>query len=1039
MAKQKEAWDKLSMQEKAQLIKLSVDNGVSSLKQIRDTYNLYSSGGKKKSTVNRPRDIDEAIYISRNTPYNKNIDDVEGPGYREYMWKLAQAKSKVWGISPQEAYESFVHPSEFNYRRWYNLASQDELDNALTNGDAHWMDVFGKTVGADTFSNESPYSGYSNPYNPKGITGGTWTGRLGIDEYIPSESQIDNDWPLNKAWFAIDRGNKYYQEKISKGEDTHEVPSIMTYNNGVMLPEITVTPRGNYIEYYPYANGGNLAHKKSGEEQKESQGLNSSWLPDFAYNPVATQSQIQNVLGITPMTAQEQYTAQEVVKEIDNPGYTQMKQNAQKAQMLKAGHIVEENPGLLNMAESGVIDYLPVLGDAKQATEVASAALQGDFTEAALLGMFTILPGATDKIASKALKNITKQDRDFIKAANQYFKKYGYEPLDLNLADQGRSVVNQAIKDRINHLNTVSRGVYTIKDSFLNSIQNLSVDDIVQISKNQGINFNDVKNAFELNKKLTDLGLSPTAENRLKYSLTHIPGHTGHGRAGLNTGEQALYTSNSWGDINSVADRYSMPQWANPEIYEGAVGVLRRKFQLSPDNNRNKWFFEGDFPLLNRNNDVYPVLRYLKSHAEPNRKIEIDKDILNKVYEYVKDIQKQGRAKNKSILNELNNTQSILKTRGFPYNIHIKNKFQLEAIQDYLKNLDSPILNKKDISNIYNIIGKYKWGETPLFDKINTRQAIQQGYKKVYHDQKFVQSLLDQYFPNIWQQYVEFPIKTTEALKRAPKGVNRTQHFIFTGIPGEEPVELLEYIPTNYNKNLSHGHNSNTTPGTRKTFSTGGPLYPFSFEKNPFLKTPVVRYDEGGFFARLFGKKDTPPTPEEIKADRVERFINDTWETEYSVPKGYDHVTGLYFPYDSPEGGTKTIGPGFKLREDGSGDATMFTAKEAARGVTREQINKKLRAQGELQYDKVLEFLNQKGNRLPVDTINSNIMNGLMDLRFQVGTLGGWNNLREAVLNGDLEGIKKESKVTFKDEKTGKIKVDTRRNDLRAEKFWHYD
>ena len=221
--------------------------------------------------------------------------------------------------------------------------------------------------------------------------------------------------------------------------------------------------------------------------------------------------------------------------------------------------------------------------------------------------------------------------------------------------------------------------------------------------------------------------------------------------------------------------------------------------------------------------------------------------------------------------------------------------------------------------------------------------------------------------------------------------------------------------------------------------STGGPLYPFSFEKNPFLKTPVVRYDDGGFFARLFGKKDTLPTPEEIKADRVERFINDAWETEYSVPRGYDPTTGLFYPYKSPEGGTKTIGPGFKLRADGSGDATMFSAKEAAKGVTREQINEKLRAQGELQYDKVLEFLNQKGNRLPVDTINPNIMNGLMDLRFQVGALGGWNNLREAVLNGDLEGIKKESKVTFKDEKTGKIKVDTRRNDLRAEKFWHYD
>lgn len=28
--------------------------------------------------------------------------------------------------------------------------------------------------------------------------------------------------------------------------------------------------------------------------------------------------------------------------------------------------------------------------------------------------------------------------------------------------------------------------------------------------------------------------------------------------------------------------------------------------------------------------------------------------------------------------------------------------------------------------------------------------------------------------------------------------------------------------------------------------STGGPLYPFSFEKNPYIKTPVVRYKDGG-------------------------------------------------------------------------------------------------------------------------------------------------------------------------------------------------
>ena len=45
---------------------------------------------------------------------------------------------------------------------------------------------------------------------------------------------------------------------------------------------------------------------------------------------------------------------------------------------------------------------------------------------------------------------------------------------------------------------------------------------------------------------------------------------------------------------------------------------------------------------------------------------------------------------------------------------------------------------------------------------------------------------------------------------------------------------------------------NNGGPLTHKK-STGGPLYPFSFEKNPFLKTPVVRYDEGG---HLFGFGD---------------------------------------------------------------------------------------------------------------------------------------------------------------------------------------
>lgn len=295
------------------------------------------------------------------------------------------------------------------------------------------------------------------------------------------------------------------------------------------------------------------------------------------------------------------------------------------------------------------------------------------------------------------------------------------------------------------------------------------------------------------------------------------------------------------------------------------------------------------------------------------------------------------------------------------------------------------------------------------------------------------------------------PIKrdyTVEDVQNMQKGYNQLNGLREGGMTDDDIVNALNNWASNNNTfEQSNGMYLSAFGGNLK--STGGPLYPFSFEKNVNVKTPIVRYDNGGhlygfgdWLKGLFTNKEEVPerqlTPEEIKADRVNRFVEDIWKTEYSVPKGYNPLTGLYFPYDSPEGGTQTIGPGFKLREDGSGDATMFTAEEAKKGVTKEQINEKLRAQGDLQYDSVIKFLNQRGNRLPVDTINPNIMNGLMDLRYQVGPLGTWHNLREAVLNGDLKGIKKESK-TYYTTPSGEIKVDTRRNDLRAKKFWHYD
>ena len=184
--------------------------------------------------------------------------------------------------------------------------------------------------------------------------------------------------------------------------------------------ELTMQQRSEYLKlglrfgisvddikqlYNSYKDGGHLGHWKDGTWQGESQNLNSSWMPQFADTPSTSQQQIQNGLGIKPMTAQEQYTAQEVAKDIDNPGYTQMKQNAQNAQMLKDKHIVEQNPGLTTMGETPLVQtamsFVPVLGDAMQAAEAFNAAKQGDYLTAGLIGAQAVLPNMVEKPLKK--------------------------------------------------------------------------------------------------------------------------------------------------------------------------------------------------------------------------------------------------------------------------------------------------------------------------------------------------------------------------------------------------------------------------------------------------------------------------------------------------------------------------------------------------------------------------------------------------------------------------------------------------------------
>ena len=91
--KNKLAWDQLSMQQKAELIKLGVQNGVFNIKDIRDTFNIYANGGNLKSTGGPlyPFSFEKNPYFK--TPVVRY--DEGGKTYTvksgDYLGKIAQA------------------------------------------------------------------------------------------------------------------------------------------------------------------------------------------------------------------------------------------------------------------------------------------------------------------------------------------------------------------------------------------------------------------------------------------------------------------------------------------------------------------------------------------------------------------------------------------------------------------------------------------------------------------------------------------------------------------------------------------------------------------------------------------------------------------------------------------------------------------------------------------------------------------------------------------------------------------------------------
>ena len=157
------------------------------------------------------------------------------------------------------------------------------------------------------------------------------------------------------------------------------------------------------------------------------------------------------------------------------------------------------------------------------------------------------------------------------------------------------------------------------------------------------------------------------------------------------------------------------------------------------------------------------------------------------------------------------------------------------------------------------------------------------------------------------------------------------------------------------------------------------------------------------------------------------RIVANLWQFENPQRRGF--VNGLYYPFVTVNGNTD-IGAGIDMSKQ-----TAAFRREAQRGLTPQRMNQELYKRANEHLRKVDIALRRYTNY--PDTVSPQIKEGLADLRYQVGSLGGYPKLLQSVAKGDLNGIQRESKVMFRN-KNGQMQFDKRRYDARNSNYFYY-
>ena len=155
-------------------------------------------------------------YLKFLTGFPKWLQNSQDENYLNFMNKLAEVKSKEWGISKEQALQEMLRDETYNYRQMYE--DSPNPDEYLRQG--HFPDTY-KTPLHPTFSKESIYDPNNLRYSSKSakipykiIEGGTWDNETRIFHLGKGQNRKNSQRYLDSAdpgWVAIDNSDMNIQ------------------------------------------------------------------------------------------------------------------------------------------------------------------------------------------------------------------------------------------------------------------------------------------------------------------------------------------------------------------------------------------------------------------------------------------------------------------------------------------------------------------------------------------------------------------------------------------------------------------------------------------------------------------------------------------------------------------------------------------------------------------------------------------------------------------------------------------------------------